>query len=185
MAEVWARKREIRKRNDSTANLYDERYTEEQKAKYSAALKHSSFTGITNLLDAGCGTGLFVEYLGATDLEIFGVDISIECLKIASAKFRNRKNVFLVCGDTDYMPFSEGTFDSGVAFTLIQSLPEPSRTLKEIARVLKGGAQLIISILRRDMGLDIFEALLRPFNLKLVEVVESENLKDYIAVCKG
>ncbi len=185
MTEVWARKRESRRLNDSTANLYDKRYAEEQKAKYSKASSRFKLAGVRNLLDVGCGTGLFIEYLGNADLEIFGVDISIECLKIAQAKFRDRRSVFLICGDSDLMPFSEGVFDGGVTFTLIQSLPEPLRMLKETVRVLKRGAPLIISSLKKNMSLNRFEALIQSANLELVDMVVSENLRDYIAVCKS
>ena len=185
MTEVWDRKRETRRLNDSAAHLYDERYAEEQKAKYSEALGSFKLVGLRRLLDVGCGTGLFIEYLGNADLAIFGVDASIECLKIANGKFRNRENVFLVCGDSDFMPFASSSFDGGVAFTLIQSMPEPLRTLVEIVRVLKRDAPLIISSLKKGIGLNRFEALLHSANLKIVKVVVDENLRDYIADCKS
>ncbi|MEM3736471.1 MAG: class I SAM-dependent methyltransferase [Candidatus Bathyarchaeia archaeon] len=185
MTEAWAKKREIREISDSTAGLYDEMHAEEQNAKYSEAVKYLNFAGVRTILDAGCGTGLFVEYLGDIGLEIFGVDISIERLKIAHAKFHDRNKVFFVCGDTDYMPFSDGTLDMGVAFTLIDSLPEPSNTLKEFTRVLRRGAQLVVSSLRSTNSPSILEILLRSSNLKLVKLIDREELKDFIAVCKS
>jgi ubiquinone/menaquinone biosynthesis C-methylase UbiE len=185
LTEEWDKKRETRRLNDSAANLYDERYTEEQKAKYSEALGSFKLEGLRSLLDAGCGTGLFIEYLGNANSEIFGLDTSIECLKIANGKLRNRENVFLICGDSDFMPFASSSFDGGVAFTLIQSIPNPLRTLEEIIRVLKRDAPLIISSLKKGTSLNRFEALLHSANLKLVKLVDGENLKDYIAICKN
>ena len=50
----WSQKRRVMRRYDLTARMYDERYAEEQAAKYRAALKHLDIHG--SVLDVGCGT---------------------------------------------------------------------------------------------------------------------------------
>ena len=58
-----ARKRELCRRYDSTADIYDRRYEEIQRRKYEAVAPHSPEAG--RILDVGCGTGLFLPRLTA------------------------------------------------------------------------------------------------------------------------
>ena len=47
-------------RYDVTAEMYDERYADEQQRKYKKALENVNVTGKT-VLDVGCGSGLFFQ----------------------------------------------------------------------------------------------------------------------------
>ncbi len=56
----WKDKRKIMQRYDLTSEMYEERYAEEQKAKYLTALENVDVTEAA-VLDVGCGSGLFFK----------------------------------------------------------------------------------------------------------------------------
>ena len=60
----WKDKRKVMQRYDLTAEMYEERYAQEQEAKYGAALENVDVAGCT-VLDVGCGSGLFFRYAAA------------------------------------------------------------------------------------------------------------------------
>ena len=43
------------------------------------------------------------------------------------------------------LPFQDGTFDTVVAFQVLEHVPEPGRMMAEVARVLRPGAHLILT----------------------------------------
>ncbi len=71
----WKDKRRVMQRYDLTAEMYEDRYAEEQKAKYKAALKNVEVAGGV-VLDVGCGSGLFFKEVAAQSDMVVGVDIS-------------------------------------------------------------------------------------------------------------
>nr|MEB3844198.1 hypothetical protein [Desulfurococcales archaeon] len=56
----------IREKYEATAQGYDELYRAEQYEKYFAALRRVPPSG--RVLDAGCGTGLLIEFLALQGL---------------------------------------------------------------------------------------------------------------------
>ena len=61
------------------------------------------------------------------------------------------KEVFL-CADADNLPFLDRSFDQIFTFTLLQNMPNPSKTLKEICRVANTGSQVIITVTKKVFG---------------------------------
>jgi ubiquinone/menaquinone biosynthesis C-methylase UbiE len=115
------RKLELRRRYDSTAGIYDERYTRIQREKYEVVKKYLP-KNAARILDLGCGTGMFLEELTKRSKLVVGVDSSVEMLSIA----RKRVGVTsLVCADADHLPFLDRSFDVVVSVTLLQNVPEP------------------------------------------------------------
>ena len=121
----WNQKRRIMRRYDLTARMYDERYAEEQAAKYQAALEHLNITSHSIILDVGCGTGLFFSRIAAEAQTVVGVDISRLLLLQAKKRSRRFRNVYLVQADADHLPFSDNRFGVVFAFTLLQNMPKP------------------------------------------------------------
>jgi len=185
-SEGWIKKRETRDFYDQTANSYDGLYREEQMEKYELALRLIKAPCYGKILDAGCGTGLLEEYLLSVKGEgylLFGVDISRGLLKIAREKLRSRQNVFLICGDSDHMPFCEGLFELCTAFTLIQNLPHPHVALEELRRVSVEEATILVTYLKEKLSLEEFKLLLGQAELA-GDVLESPKLKEYVSICR-
>jgi ubiquinone/menaquinone biosynthesis C-methylase UbiE len=178
----WKRKRAIMRRYDLTAHMYDMRYAEEQEAKFDAAIKSLKIGNYGKVLDVGCGTGLLFRHVTFKTETVVGLEISRKTLLKAKERAENFRNVHLVMADADFMPFKNGAFYIIFAFTLIQNMPNPAKTLKEIKRVARDDAYVIISGLKKVFSLQTFENLLQNAGLKIVSLKE-KNLKCYVAIC--
>ncbi|MBX5329279.1 MAG: class I SAM-dependent methyltransferase [Candidatus Bathyarchaeota archaeon] len=179
----WDKKREIMHRYDVTAHIYDMRYAEEQKAKFQTAFKNLKMERLGLVLDVGCGTGLLFDSVADRAEIVVGVDLSKKTMLKAKEYAKRFLNVHLVLADADKLPFPEDFFNHVFAFTLLQNMPNPPATLKGIVRVAKAKAVVVVTGLKNVFSRESFEELLRDAGLK-VAVLESENLKCHVAVCK-
>ena len=177
----WKDKRRVMRRYDLTAGMYEDRYAQEQRAKYRAALENVNVEGGV-VLDVGCGTGLFFSQVATQVSMIVGVDISRKLLLKAEDKAKQLSNVFVLQADADHLPFREGFFDAVFAFTVLQNMPKPSETLGELKRVAKFGRSVVVTGLKKAFPLDILMDLLEGTSLRVVSFVDIEDLKCYVAV---
>jgi ubiquinone/menaquinone biosynthesis C-methylase UbiE len=178
----WNQKRRIMRRYDLTARMYDERYAEEQAAKYQAALEHLNITSHSTVLDVGCGTGLFFSSIAAEAQTVVGADISRSLLLHAKKRARSFRNVHLVQADADHLPFSDKQFSVVFAFTVLQNMPKPLETLNELKRNAKRDAHVVVSGLKKAFSLENFSALLQEAGLQVVSLPDDEALKCHVAV---
>ncbi len=179
----WRKKRDVMRRYDVTAEMYDRRYAEEQAAKVEAALRHVDLGEKGPVLDAGCGTGLFLSQAAGKAGFIVGLDVSKRSLLVAKKRARAFSNVYLVLGDVDNMPFRGRTFSHVFAFTLVQNVPDPAETLREFGRVAKSNGVFVVTGLKRILTRKAFKALLGGAGLRVVAFEDGDNLKCYVAVC--
>ena len=89
-------------------------------------------------LDVGCGTGRGLA-LYAPDVRVIGLDPAWDSLGRAR---RRAPAVPLVQGSAEALPFRDGSFDTVVSSLVFCSVPEPSRGLAEVKRVLRAGGRL-------------------------------------------
>lgn len=178
---AWKDKRKIMQRYDLTADMYDERYAEEQRVKYKKALENLNIAGMA-VLDAGCGSGLFFSYVAAQTGLVVGVDVSRKLLLKAKEQARGLQNVFVLQADADYLPFRDGFFGGVFAFTVLQNMPKPAETLCELKRVAKNGGWVVVTGLKKAFPLEKFMDVLEKSGLKLVSFVDDEAVNCYVAV---
>jgi len=175
----WEKKRNVMNHYDTVARIYDLQYNQEQKLKIEFSLKNLNLKSESLILDVGCGTGLLFDYV--SEKVIVGVDISKGILKMAKEKISSSENVFLVQADTDYLPFQDGIFDAVFAVTLLQNVPSPIKTLKEINRVAKKDGYIVVTGLKKKFSLKNFEVLLSRIFL-LEKLWDKHELNDYVAL---
>ncbi len=100
------------------------------------------------LLDDGCGTGAFLEFVRrrGTPVERYvGIDVSRGMLAHAKRRLDASGNSHvLVQADACRLPFASDTFDVVYARALLHHLPEPLLGVREIARVLKPGGVAVV-----------------------------------------
>jgi len=94
-----------------------------------------------DLLDLGCGTGLFVMEQ-SRDKAAFGLDFSPEALKFT----RTREFSRLVCADAQVLPIASATFDIVTAFDLIEHVERDDALIAEAHRVLRPGGIALIGV---------------------------------------
>jgi len=164
--------------------MYDERYTEEQEAKYQTALEElcCKVNFDSEVLDAGCGSGLFFRHISPQAKIVVGVDLSINLLQKAKEQARAFGNVFVLQADADHLPFRDRVFDATFAFTVLQNMPKPSATLAELKRVGKLDGCTVVTGLKKAFSLEGFMDILEKSDLKVVSFVDDEALKCYVAV---
>jgi ubiquinone/menaquinone biosynthesis C-methylase UbiE len=186
MPKQWKQKRSAIRHYDQIAETYDQQYTEEQDLKIAVALKALSrpIDKHAVILDAGCGTGLFFRHVTKRTKQTVGIDTSIKLLKKTKAKTKVHHNVALIRADADFLPFKTETFTHAFAFTLIQNMPNPKRTLEEIKRVARRDATLVITGLKKHFAQTAFVKLLENARLGILTLKTDEGLKDFVAVCR-
>lgn len=177
----WKDKRKVMLRYDLTAQMYDERYAEEQESKYEASLEKVNVTGCA-VLDAGCGSGLFFTQVATQASLVVGVDISRKLLLKAKERAGVFDNVSVLQADTDHLPFKESGFDIVFAFTVLQNMPKPTETIDELKRTTKVDGRVVVTGLKKAFTLTNFMDFLESSGLTVVSFVNDENLKCYIAV---
>jgi phosphatidylethanolamine/phosphatidyl-N-methylethanolamine N-methyltransferase len=98
------------------------------------------------VLDVGVGTGLELPMFDS-NVRVVGVDLSEPMLEIARKRVarQNLSNVEdLRVMDAMNLQFADGAFDVVVSPFVITTVPDPHRTLDEMARVLRPGGEIVI-----------------------------------------
>jgi ubiquinone/menaquinone biosynthesis C-methylase UbiE len=93
-------------------------------------------------LDAACGTGRYARLLRARGHNVDAVDLSPEMIERARA---NAPDVDFKPGSLEAIPFPDNRFDLVMCGLAMTHLPEISRAISEIARVLKIGGIAVIA----------------------------------------
>jgi ubiquinone/menaquinone biosynthesis C-methylase UbiE len=88
------------------------------------------------LLDVGCGTGHQLARWTASGYEVAGVDGSAEMLSHAR---ENNPDAELQQADAQQLPFADASFDRVTSIEVLRYLPDPRRSIEEMARVLRPG----------------------------------------------
>ncbi|NQU83429.1 MAG: methyltransferase domain-containing protein [Parcubacteria group bacterium] len=89
------------------------------------------------ILDVGCGTGLYTELFCMSRNRVTGLDLQ-EFVDQTKIPFK------FVKGDVLKMPFPDSSFDGVVSFDVIEHLSDDRLFLRECYRVLKKRGRLII-----------------------------------------
>ena len=102
-----------------------------------------ALSGLSAVLDLGCGTGDLLCTLGLVlgdEACCVGVDLSREMLAVAQAKIVDCPHTYAIQTDvTQPLPFADETFDLVASLNLLQEVSAPSLVLDEVYRILKPG----------------------------------------------
>ena len=160
--------------------MYNLRYAEEQEVKYKAALPNVNIAG--SVLDVGCGTGLMFNHVAAQAEAVVGVDLSRGQLLKAREQAKDFGNVHLIHADADHLPVKGDYFTLIFAFTVIQNMPEPAKTLRELKRAGTRGGSIVVSGLKKTFSLEAFGALLCEEGFRVVFCEDDVRLRCYVAI---
>lgn len=182
MAEL-NKKRNIMRHYNQLAQVYDIQYAGEQKTKIEATLENMSLNKNDFVLDVGCGTGLLFSHIANRVQLLIGVDISRKLIEKAKPRKKHYLNTHILLADTDHLPFKNQTFHTTFAITLLQNIPKPLTTLKEVKRVSKKHATIAVTGLKKKYTKKTFTTTLKNAKLEISTLKTDNNLKDHIATC--
>jgi len=134
--EIWKNES-----NYSNWELRKHRFTEEMRPIF---FQYLGITPESNVLDGGCGTGVFTRYIarGLKSGRILGFDISKNLVDYGNIRIADEKLsgiCKLVEADGFELPFVENSFDAVTNYTYLGVLSDPVAGLKEMIRVCKKG----------------------------------------------
>lgn len=92
------------------------------------------------VLDAGCGPGGNGEWLAAHG-RVVGVDLADEALQLVK---RRHAAQIPIRASLEQLPIAADRFDVVVAVTVLYSIPDDARAVRELTRVLRPGGVLLL-----------------------------------------
>lgn len=96
----------------------------------------------TELLDCGCGTGLFAKEM-STSCRVTAVDDHEEALSLAR---RNLSPEHCFSGSATILPFPDAAFDAVTALDVLEHIQDDKKALAEWKRVLRPGGVLLLTV---------------------------------------
>ena len=184
------KKEKIIESYNSTAQFYDKRYSNIQADKFKYVLKNFTLEG-KKILDIGCGTGLFQQYIQkylkfnnnspysfvVTDISLNMLNLFLEKKKEGVFQFGDKINIVL--SDMGNLPFRNDAFNSIFSLTSLQNLPNIDKGIEESLRVSKNKAELRFSILKKSVNVENLRSLLKSHANDLI-ILDEKNLEDFI-----
>jgi 2-polyprenyl-3-methyl-5-hydroxy-6-metoxy-1,4-benzoquinol methylase len=106
--------------------------------------------GPRSLLDVGCGEGVLVHRwaLAMPDRRVVGIDLEEDSIQAGWAE-RQAANLEYRTMPADDLPFATGEFDLATAIEVLEHVPDPERTLAEMARCAE--RHLLVSVPREPL----------------------------------
>ena len=146
-----ARQEKIRKHYDTIADTYDHHYDHPRGRNYHTHVSNSLMSGLPpagNLLDIGCGTGLFVEKYIKNGGKATGLDISRKMIEQARKRCKSTE---FTLGTGERLPFQDHTFDAVASLLVFSYVRDPAGMLAEAYRVLRPGGAISICTLGKKL----------------------------------
>jgi ubiquinone/menaquinone biosynthesis C-methylase UbiE len=110
---------------------------------YKAVLQRLHLDEKTALLDAGCGSGLFLKMVSSTGAKIYGIDAAPGLLKLTKQRLPN--GTFLL-EDLEEISFRENSFDLVTGFNSFQYAGDKVSALYQARRVVRKGGKIILGL---------------------------------------
>jgi|GEM_PF-1845453 len=137
-------------------NKYNHKLIQEHVQRYFFA---SKFCRDKKVLDIGCGTGYGSHYLANNNAKnIVGLDISNDAISFAKKNYV-LPNLSFQIGDALKTKFEDNSFDTIIAFEIIEHVKDPFHFLNECIRIMKKEGTLILSTPNKE-----FSVILRDRN---------------------
>lgn len=140
MTEQRARRGRLSKITESWDTPADRQQWDLARQRYSMAARLTEGRAVAEI---GCGTGFGLAQLAPLAKQAIGIDIDQDNLRIARAR---APECLFVRGDAAKLPFGERSLDALFALEMLYYLPSQTDFLREAARVLRTGGDLLITL---------------------------------------
>jgi SAM-dependent methyltransferase len=134
-------------RFDTAADQYDRtRAISDEAMGRTISLLASELRDRGRVLEVGVGTGLLALRLHEAGITVFGLDLSAPMLAKLVEKAGGVPPLPLVIGDATAMPFADGAFGAAYLRWVLHLIPDWRVALAEMARVVRPGGVLLVSL---------------------------------------
>jgi SAM-dependent methyltransferase len=130
--------------------------------------------GLGGILDIGCGTGYFTQFLGTPPFNsplnkggyrgvyVIGIDTSVSMIKYARSHAERGNenkgsNIKYLVAEAENLPFKNGSFDISVSITAINFFKYPAKSVSEAVRVSK--TRIVLGVLNKWSLLSLFKKI--------------------------
>lgn len=103
-------------------------------------LKLSKLNAGAQIIDLGCGSGIFTQLFQQRGYDCIGLDLSQKLLQLGKQQI---PTIHYLQGDVETLPFADNSLDMIVLSCLVHHLPDPRLSAKEVYRVLKPQGQFV------------------------------------------
>lgn len=152
MKSALQSEKKIQSHYDDIADVYDQRYDHRERGRQyydhiaNAVMDQIGVGG--ELLDIGCGTGLFIKRYLRHGGKVTGVDISSGMILRARPVF---PEVDFTVGNAEYLPFQPDSFDAISSLLAFSYLVHPEKTLQDCLSILRPGGRLAVCTLGKNV----------------------------------
>lgn len=124
------------------AETYNERYNANYLRNIEKELKNLiSTNNYKNILEAGCGTGRWINSLDQKKLNVFGIDYSFDMLKIPK---QEEQKLNLINSDAIKLPVKDFLFDLIFCVNAIHHFPDKEKFIEESKRTLSNKGMIAV-----------------------------------------
>ena len=134
----------IRDRFTRTAQVFGD-YAVSYRVKFAETLMRLVSAGPHDrVTDLACGPGTLALRFARGTRWVCGVDLTPAMLARArsTASEESLANTAWVLGDAQSLPFADGSLDIAVTSYSLHHIPDPARTIREMARVIRRGGRV-------------------------------------------
>jgi 2-polyprenyl-3-methyl-5-hydroxy-6-metoxy-1,4-benzoquinol methylase len=96
---------------------------------------------VKNLLEVGCGSGIFLEVAAKRGWKVHGLDISQQAVELAR---KNCPTAQVICAPIERAGFLRETFNVIALWDVIEHVEDPEKLLQEARSLLASGGYLIM-----------------------------------------
>ena len=115
------------------------------KHDYKYIVKAVKSAAPSSLIDIGCGTGAFLQYLSESQpgIKLYGLDLSEGMVQEVNTRMGKKATVYQ--GDSEHMPLENNQFDFATCNMSIHHYPHAQLAVNEMFRILEPDGTLCIN----------------------------------------
>jgi phosphatidylethanolamine/phosphatidyl-N-methylethanolamine N-methyltransferase len=127
------------------SHLYDRIFARVFYPRIAHAIRSLNIEPGARVLEVGVGTGLSLDAYPA-HCQLIGVDLAPEMLEQAQEKidWNGWRHLQVLEMDALNLKFEDNTFDYVMAFHVVSVVPDAGRLMREVSRVAKPGATIVV-----------------------------------------
>ena len=107
-------------------------------------LKHGGKAVHGQMLENGCGVGMYVEHLTPHAQRVVGLEYDFE-----RAAFAHLRSEHILCAAGERLPFPERSFDAILSHEVLEHVQDDRLAVQEMLRVLRPGGRIFLFVPNR------------------------------------